>query len=188
MLIASTATAQTTAPDTALPSDALIQALEDPDTRARLIEALRQTSPPSDTSATEAETAPRTMATQAAEFSQQVITEVATGAARVFSDLSRLTLLPELMTPERIANIRAELIPLVLTILVTVGAYRLARYVTARVRFERVLARGTVLAHVFVFFAQVALRLLSVLAAWVIGYGLASFAFSDGTPVLSQAI
>ena len=85
----------------------LIDTLEDPEARQRLIDAL---------SAEVAQTAPqgeevveKTLAAQAAEYTQTLISDIATGTVRVFQDFGRFSLLPDLLTPERLATIQAEM-------------------------------------------------------------------------------
>ncbi|MEL7165480.1 MAG: mechanosensitive ion channel domain-containing protein [Pseudomonadota bacterium] len=178
--------------ETAAPAEteALINALEDPETRARLIDALRtpdSAAAPADTPEPDPEEN-RTIATRAAEISQQLISEVGEGAARVAGDLGRFALLPELLTPERRAAISDTLLPLLLTILVTIGFYRLARFVSARVRLDAVVQAGTMVGRTGVFITQVVLCIVSVLLAWVAGYTVASFVLGDGRPDLTQAI
>ncbi|MEL7090583.1 MAG: mechanosensitive ion channel domain-containing protein, partial [Pseudomonadota bacterium] len=171
-------------------TEALINALEDPDARARLIEALRNPNTAAalpDAAEADPEES-RTVATRAAEISQQLISEVGEGASRVVSDLGRFALLPELLTPERRAAITAGLLPLLITILVTVGFYRLGRFFSARVRLNALMQSGAMLARTGVFITQVVLRIIAVLLAWVAGYTVASFVLGDGRPDLTQAI
>ncbi|MEM6940109.1 MAG: mechanosensitive ion channel domain-containing protein [Pseudomonadota bacterium] len=172
-------------PAAPVPTDALIDALEDPDARARLIDALRSADAPSD--ASEPVAPAQTLAAWAAQSSVELINEIATGAVRVLQDLSRLTLLPELLTPERRARIQAEAWPLAFTILATVTIFRVLRTVSRRMRVTHAHDESAAVHRARVFLAQAVLRVMSLLLAWVSGYTLASFVFADGEPLLSQA-
>ena len=169
-----------------VPIDALIQAIEDPETRTRFIEALRGTeaAPISD----QVDSSAPTLAARAAEFSQSVLSDFTAGVLRVVGDLQRFALLPELLTPERRDVIAQSALPLLLTIFVTFGAYRIARYFSSRLRFGVWNETSSALLQTGAFLAQAGLRVGSVLVAWVIGYASAAL-FSDvGAAALSQAI
>lgn len=175
----------------AVPTQALIDALEDPEARARIIEALQANASDAgaDDAEAEEESVPQTLAAVAADVSRQAISDISAGATRVYGDLSRFALLPDLLTPERRQNVRDNFVPLLITVLLTVSIYRLARTVTGRIRLNDPDEDGLpFLKRVGAFFVQVTLRMMSVLLAWVIGYAFASFGLSDGEPRLSQAL
>ncbi|MEL6170299.1 MAG: mechanosensitive ion channel domain-containing protein [Pseudomonadota bacterium] len=175
------------APDPAL--EALIEALEDPDARARLVEALRdgnatlgQTDPAAD-----ADAPPTTLAARVAQKTQQVVDNLLSGTSVAVRDASQLTRIPDLLTAERIDRIARESLALFLTIAATVFIYRLLRGLSRRIQYQGDRSDGF-WNQATIFAAQMVLRVLSVLLAWLIGYGLAGSVFAQDSILLSQAL
>ncbi|MFW5654287.1 MAG: mechanosensitive ion channel domain-containing protein [Roseicyclus sp.] len=167
--------------------ETLVEALEDPDTRARLIEALRQAAP----GAVPEEEDPvveQTLAARVAEASVEAINGFTERIVQVVRDVGRLGLVAGVIDAERRDVIRAEGLDLVLTILVTVLIHRALRILSRRV--GKTAARGETRFSqlALAFTAQLALRIGSVVIAWVAGYSLAVFVLSDGGIAIPQAL
>ncbi|MEL6644870.1 MAG: mechanosensitive ion channel domain-containing protein [Pseudomonadota bacterium] len=167
---------------------ALIDALEDPETRQRLIEAIRtaEAGPASDVPPAEG-TEEITFAANVAAQSQRLVGELFAGASAALRDVGRLANVPALLTPERWSRIADEGVSLLLTVLTTVLIYRALRMVSRRVRYSGD-RDDAFLAQAGTFAVQFVLRALSVLVAWLIGYALAGTVFGDDGPLLSQAL
>ncbi len=170
----------------------LLDALENPETRDRLIAALRDAAgPDAADAATGADPAPaedQTLAARLAASSVELVAGVTGQITQSLRDIQRLGLLPSLLTEDRRARIADEGLDLLLTIVVTALIYRALRILSRRLRLgmrPRDADLGT-LAKVFA--GQFVLRLLSLVLAWVAGYGLAIFVLNDGTPALAQAL
>ncbi|MEM1301981.1 MAG: hypothetical protein AAGH17_05300, partial [Pseudomonadota bacterium] len=177
--------------------DALIEALEDPEARAQLIEALRnpasQGAPASPAApASEVEEEPESLAARAALSTQTFISDVFQESLRVVRDISRLSMIPEMLTGERLTRILDEGLDLLLTIAATVAVYQLFRTASRRIHARRLNADGsgdTISGRIIAFIGQVVLRFLSVLMAWVVGYILGTSVFSQSEGIaLSQAL
>jgi small conductance mechanosensitive channel len=177
-------------PAEAAPDDttitALVDALEDPDTRARLIEALRQVAPEA---AAEAQpVVEQALAARVAEASVAAINGLAEQIAQVARDIGRLGLVASVLDEDRLERIRGEGVELLLTILVTVVIYRVLRIASRRIGKTAARGETRVSELALAFAAQLALRVASVVLAWVAGYSLAAFVLSDGGIALPQAL
>lgn len=201
--VPSGSTAEGSADATDVSTQGLIDALENPDTRAKLIEALRQTdgtTAPAAGSATTnpagaanttgavAQDEPPTLAARTAESSIQLILDVYNGALRVLREVGRLALLPDLLTPERQERILAEGLALLLTIVATTVVYRVLRRLSRRVKATQSVVGDLFSVRAVAFLLQGVLRLLSVVVAWATGYALAGFVFGEQGLALSQVL
>ncbi|MEM1064396.1 MAG: mechanosensitive ion channel domain-containing protein [Pseudomonadota bacterium] len=180
-------------PATEVPADPLqplLDAIEDPTTRDRLIEALRSANeePADGTDAAVAEPEERALAARLAETSVEAVEGLVERGGQVLSDISRLGLLPSLLDEERLARIRQEGARLILTILVTVAVYRALRLLSRQIHLRRSRAEVETGTLVGTFIAQLSLRLISVIVAWLAGYGIATFLLGNGTIALAQAL
>ncbi len=172
------------------PLQPLLDAIEDPATRDRLIEALRSANETSadGSEAAVAEPEPRTLAARLAETSVEAVEGLVQRGDQVFSDISRLGLLPSLLDEERRARIGEEAASLLLTILVTAAMYRMLRLLSRQIHLRRSRAEVETGTLVGTFVAQLSLRLISVIFAWLVGYGIATFLLGGGTIALAQAL
>ncbi|MEM9523490.1 MAG: hypothetical protein AAF982_05770, partial [Pseudomonadota bacterium] len=177
------------------PSDAqdfqpLLDVLEDPARRERLIETLRNTASEAGiTSATETNGPEgQALAARLATATIRIFEDVFDQAGQVVRDIGRLRLLPNQLTEERLTRIRSEGIELLLTILVTVGIYRTMRILSRRFQLRTRRENATRTALFRTFLGQFGLRILAVLIAWVGGFGLAVLVFNTGEMALSQAL
>jgi small conductance mechanosensitive channel len=170
--------------DTALAP--LVQALEDPEARERLIAALREAVPEAvDDVPAEPEQA---LAARLAEASIAAIDGLIDQIVQVGRDIGRLGVLATVLDAERLEMIRSEGADLALTVLLTVLIYRTLRVLSRRVRVTLAPDEARFGRLALAFFAQFALRALSVLLAWVAGYGLATLVLSEGGIALPQAL
>lgn len=174
----------------ALPEDAalatLVETLEDPEARERLIEALRQVT--QEDIATEEPEAQQTLAARIAETSVEAINDLTDQLAQVARDVGRFGVLPELLDDARMEQIRTQGMDLLLTIIVTVLIYRGLRIVSRRIRIAAGDGDASLSGQIVTFAAQLALRIVSVIVAWVAGYFLATFVLSEGGIALPQAL
>ena len=191
---ASAATAQT-ATRTADPVavEALIEALEDPATREQLIEALRTPADGAGAPTTGADTERPSLAARFALSTQAFVSDLFQETIRVFRDVGRLSMIPELLTTERRARIADEGLDLLLTVLTTIALYRAFRAVSRRIQARRFTPDTqeppTLSALTAAFLGQLMMRVLSVLVAWIVGYGLGTSLFSHGDGIaLTQAL
>ncbi len=175
----------------------LIEALENDEARAALLEALRAMGegdagsvvPPAASAANDSPTAQvPSWAARTAEASSNLAASLTTGTLRVFNDIRRLSVLPSLLTPERRGIILTEGLALLLTAIVTLIIYRLLRVLSRRVRASQS-GQGDLLSRRAITFSiQALLRLSSVVFAWMVGYALAGFAFGGQGLALSQVL
>lgn len=177
-------TPQTDAADPALQS--LLDALETPETRDQLIAALKAAQ--NGVPLTSAEPERIALAARLAEVSIDTANTVWRQITQVISDVGRLRVLGNVLTPERMVKIRVEGTHLLLTILVTVAIYGALRTLSRRIRYAKPRTSEVTESYVGTFLAQFLLRLASVILAWVVGYGLATVIVSDGQIHLPQAL
>ncbi|MEM7723283.1 MAG: mechanosensitive ion channel domain-containing protein [Pseudomonadota bacterium] len=169
----------------------LIEALEDPEARERLLAALRAEGEVIPEEAAAVEENPRStqaLASRLAEASSDAVNDVVERVSQVLRDVQRLGVLPSLLTEERRATIASEGLALLLTVLATVAIYRSLRILSRRIRIASTEDGASFGQMAGVFAIQFTLRVASVLLAWVAGYGLGTFVLSDGTLALSQAL
>ena len=167
---------------------ALISALEDPDARARLVEALRAAAA-DDTAPAQVEPAAPSLPARIAALTQ----EIAEGSAAELREL--LAVGQDVMATLRSADwttVGLAASDLFLLIVVTVGLFlllrRLARPVFAILdRWVLKSQRSLVLVRtVPAVLLAAAADLLVVVLAWLAGYGLALFAFGDAGALLTR--
>ncbi len=166
----------------------LIEVLEDPEARERLLNALREEAVSSTQAASEDRHSTQAFATRVAEVTAEAVNDVIERATQVLRDVQRLGVLPSILTEERRAVIASESLALLLTIVSTIAIYGGLRLMSRRVRLAKAGDAASMSEKAVVFAVQFVLRVASVLVAWIAGYGLAAFVINDGSLVPSQAL
>lgn len=140
--------ADTPQPDALTP---LIEALEDPEARKRLLAALRaegEAMPGAEAVATENSRSTQALASRLAEASSDTLTDVVERVSQVLRDVQRWGVLPSLLTEERRA---------------TIAIYRSLRILSRRIRIASTEAGATFGQMTDVFAIQFTLCVASVL-------------------------
>ena len=185
IFVGSTAFGQTEAATETL--QPLLDVLEDPEARAILIEALEAQTVPDDPAADTP--SDQTLAAQLATATISFAGETWSQISRAVQDIGRLTQVPEVLTRERRAEIWPQLRALILTVLVTVAIYRLFRHLSRRIHLRAAREAVSFQQLALTFMAQFGLRLLSVVLAWVGGYGVAAIVSQgDDGVAITQAL
>lgn len=178
------ATAQDTTPE---PSQSellapLVEVLEDDAARQKFVEALRETVPDGGVSPAGEEPV---LAAQLAQRAVAFATDIRGQIGQSLRDIGRLSLLPELLTEERMARIRSEAPALLLTILVTALLYRVIRFASRRIVRRDAAARQP---KPWSFFAQFLMRILAVVVATFVGFAVSPVFYGEAGLAPAQSV